>query len=161
MDEVGFKTRIYTDLQSIKQMQYAKDKTAAKKEVAQQFEALMMQMVLRSMRDASKSLSSGLFDSNQMEFYQEMYDNQMTMMLSNTHLGFTEMIEKSIDQMQGEGPTKAGTPVAAASDVRFPQGPHDQAPVTANIVNAPAHEAMKGYFASPEEFVTKLWSLAK
>ena len=52
---------------------------AALKQVAKQFESLFTQMLLKSMREANKSLSNGdsLFGSDQADFYQDMFDQQM------------------------------------------------------------------------------------
>ena len=70
-------------------------------EAAQQFEALFVQMMLKSMRDAVPQ--SGLFDSNSMGMYQEMHDQQIALDISrNGGLGLANMIEA---QMQGAGRT--------------------------------------------------------
>lgn len=100
MDKIAYDTRIYTDLQGLKRLQYEKDGVAAKKEVSQQFESLFMQMVFHSMRDANKALASDLFGGQQMEMYQDMFDKQLSLMLPKGGLGLAELIEKNIDQMQ-------------------------------------------------------------
>lgn len=48
---------------------------AARQETVEQFEALFLQNMLKSMRTAS--LSSGLFESDGQKFYREMYDQQI------------------------------------------------------------------------------------
>lgn len=53
------------------------------KAVAQQFEALFIQMALKSMREATDALGKGIFDSNEMGFYQEMFDKQISLQLSS------------------------------------------------------------------------------
>ncbi len=37
-----------------------------------------MQLVLKSMRDAGKAFSSGLFGSDQMDLYQDIFDKQLS-----------------------------------------------------------------------------------
>ena len=51
------------------------DPAKAVKQVATQFEALFMQMVLKSMRDASPK--SGMLDSSDQQMYTSMLDEQL------------------------------------------------------------------------------------
>lgn len=53
---------------------------AAVEEVAGQFEALFVQMMLKSMREAT--MRSDLFSSDQLETYEQMYDQQLALELS-------------------------------------------------------------------------------
>jgi flagellar protein FlgJ len=76
---------------------------AATKEVAKQFESLFLQMMLKSMRDASAPGESS--ESDQTLFYQEMFDKQIALDLSNNEkgygLGLAAMLEKDIAAKQG------------------------------------------------------------
>ncbi len=55
----------------------------ALKEAARQFESLFTQMLLKSMREANKSFGEdSLFGSDQGDMYQDMFDDQMAMQLS-------------------------------------------------------------------------------
>lgn len=59
----------------------ARDKDAAAlRETARQFESLFTRMLLKSMREAS--LGEGLGESEQTQFYQDMYDQQLAVELS-------------------------------------------------------------------------------
>ena len=64
----------YTDFQALSALRTeARDTpTEAIGEVASQFESLFVQMMLKSMRDAT--IDGGLFDSNQLDMYQQMFD---------------------------------------------------------------------------------------
>lgn len=85
-------------------------------EVAQQFEALFVQMMLKSMRDAVPQ--GGLFDSDSMGLYQEMHDQQIALDISRSGgLGLANMIEA---QMQG--PERARPAPQAGSEI-----PNEQA----------------------------------
>lgn len=66
------------------------------KAAAQQFEALFLQMVLKSMRDATPR--EGLFDSDQARMYESLLDQQMVQVLSgkNGGTGLAAMIEKQL-----------------------------------------------------------------
>ena len=52
--------------------------------VAQQVEALFLQMVLKSMRDASAATSESA--SNEMGMYQDMFDKQVALTISQHHI---------------------------------------------------------------------------
>jgi flagellar protein FlgJ len=63
--------------------------------VAQQFEALMIGMVMKSMRDAK--LGSGLLDSNQSDMYQEMLDQQLALTMSQGRgIGIADLLVRSL-----------------------------------------------------------------
>ncbi|MCK9284396.1 MAG: flagellar assembly peptidoglycan hydrolase FlgJ [Rhodocyclaceae bacterium] len=74
----------------------------ALKEAARQFEALFLQMVLKSMRDATPQ--DGMFDSEQTRLYQSMLDQQLSQVLSNKNggTGLAAMIEKQLTRTSVE-----------------------------------------------------------
>lgn len=68
---------------------------AALKAAAQQFEALFLQMVLKSMRDATPR--EGLFDSDQSRMYESMLDQQLSQVLATKKgTGLAEVIERQM-----------------------------------------------------------------
>lgn len=71
-------------LAALKRQTKAND-PAALKAAAQQFEALFLQMVLKSMRDASPR--EGLFDSEQTRLYESLLDQQMAQVLAAKEIG--------------------------------------------------------------------------
>ena len=72
-------------------------------EIMQQFEALFLQQMLKSMRTAS--LAEGLFQSDQSEFYRDMYDQQIaTELASKELLGIAQVINRQL----GKVPTDQG-----------------------------------------------------
>ncbi len=79
---------------------------AALKAAARQFESLFTQMLLKSMREANKSFGDSMFSSEQTEFYQDMFDDQMALHLSQGRgLGLADML---VRQLQGGiSPTSA------------------------------------------------------
>ncbi|VAW54279.1 Flagellar protein FlgJ [peptidoglycan hydrolase], partial [hydrothermal vent metagenome] len=65
------------------------------KEVAKQFEALFVQMMLKSMRDTIPE--NELFGSEAEKTYQDMYDKQLTKQISNGRgIGLAETIERQL-----------------------------------------------------------------
>ena len=70
----------------------------ATKEVAKQFESVFLQMMLKSMRDATTTGDSA--ESDQTLFYQEMFDKQIALDLASSGkgggLGIAAMLEKDL-----------------------------------------------------------------
>lgn len=71
---------------------------AANKAVARQFEALFLQMVLKSMREATPR--DGLFDSDQSRMYESLLDQQLSQAMSSTGrgTGLAAMIEAQLSR---------------------------------------------------------------
>ncbi len=65
---------------------------------ARQFEALFLQMVLKSMRDATPH--DGMFDNEQTRMYESLLDQQLTQVLANKGggTGLAAMIEKQLSR---------------------------------------------------------------
>jgi flagellar protein FlgJ len=67
--------------------------------VAQQFESVFIQMMLSSMRAAVPK--EGIFDSNQMETYNEMLDQQMSLnMAEQGGIGLADVIVRQLKMQQ-------------------------------------------------------------
>ena len=93
-----------TGLNAIRQKSKESDgdsKKEALQEAAQQFEAIFMKMLLKSMRKAQEVLESDSpFNSESTKFYRDMHDQQMAVELSsNGALGLSELI---VRQLGGE-----------------------------------------------------------
>lgn len=74
----------------------------ALEKVARQFESVFMQMVLKSMREAS--FGDGIFDSDQSNFYRDLYDKQLSIHLTReSGLGFAELITEQLGDRAGRG----------------------------------------------------------
>ncbi|WP_417585131.1 flagellar assembly peptidoglycan hydrolase FlgJ [Nitrincola sp.] len=93
---------LYTDLNQLTKLktQAIDDQQAALKGVAQEFEQLFMNMMLKSMRQASDVLASDSpFNSSDVKFYQDMFDQQMTLDLSKKDsIGLADIIVKQLSQ---------------------------------------------------------------
>lgn len=64
------------------------------KQTAQQFESLMINMMLRSMRSATPK--NGIFDSEQSQFYTQMLDQQFSQKLSSQGIGLAEVLVQQL-----------------------------------------------------------------
>lgn len=166
-DATTYNSRIYTDIQGLKNLKYENKSNpeAVKKEVAKQFESILMQMVLTSMRDANKAFASNdLPGGSQMDMYQDMFDKQLSLMLSHDGMGFAKSVEKNIDQMSSHNIKNPSNDSWAAGVVMHPPHSNDHQVLPDSQGNQHqdyvAVSATNG-FASPEEFVKKLWATAK
>ena len=91
---------LYTDFSELARLRNkaSTQSSAATKEVAKQFESLFLQMMLKSMRDATAVGESS--ESDQTQFYQEMFDKQIALDLSKNEkgygLGLAKLLEKEM-----------------------------------------------------------------
>ena len=87
----------------------AADPRAAIKEAAKQFEAMFMQEVMKSMRQAT--LASGMLDNAGSELGTEMLDTQFATQLTGLRGGLGELIARQLERQMGGA---AAAPPAAA-----------------------------------------------
>lgn len=84
------------------------DPQSGLREAAQQFESLMLQMMLKSMRDAAPQ--DGLMDSDQSRFYTSILDQQVAQNLaSQGKLGFAKLIEQQLGRNLPSGLSLSST----------------------------------------------------
>ena len=75
---------------------------AGLKQAAQQFEGMLLQMMLKSMRDATSQ--DGLMDSDQTRFFTSIMDQQLAQNLSSQgKLGFAKLIEQQLGRNLSSG----------------------------------------------------------
>lgn len=114
----------YTDFSGLDRLRASarSDPKGSLRAVAQQFEGLFVQMVLKSMRDAS--LGNGLFDSDQSRLYQDMFDGQLSTTLAGRgSLGLTDVIMRQLGGEPGRAPAVAPPPRSVAPAAAPPAGP--------------------------------------
>nr|WP_110382195.1 flagellar assembly peptidoglycan hydrolase FlgJ [Nitrosomonas ureae] len=76
-----------------------RDPQQALHKAAQQFEALFMNMLLKSMREATPK--DGMFDSQQTQFFTQMYDQQLAQHLSTKGIGIANILVKQLGRADG------------------------------------------------------------
>ena len=93
---------------------------AALDETAKQFEAMFIQMMLKSMREAS--FDSDLVKSDAMDSYRDMMDKELAVQLAKRGaLGIANMLKQQLQPMVG------GTPLPANSLAPTDLAPHSSA----------------------------------
>ena len=152
----------------------------ATREAAKQFEALFLQQVLKSMRDASPKNS--MFDSEESRMYQSMLDQQMSLQLATRGggIGLARVIERQLSASQEpvvpseggvpldgairrgfEAAVSPGTTEASASGAAMPAAKTAvPLPAAAAVGAAPASLPNMPAGAGPRAFVDKVWPQA-
>src|SRR3546814_19643901 len=104
---------VYTDFSGLAspRAQARDDSQGALREVAQQFESIFTQMLLKSMRAAS--LGAGIFDSHESKTYMDMFAQQLSvsMAASGKGMGIAAMMVKPLGAV-----APAADPAAGGSD---------------------------------------------
>jgi Rod binding domain-containing protein len=78
-----------------------RNEAGAMRESAEQFEALFIQMMLKSMREASSAMKSDLLHNNAQETFEGMYDKEISLQMAKRNaLGFTDVVVKNLSQQK-------------------------------------------------------------
>ena len=78
-----------------------RDSIESAREVGNQFEAMFVQMMLKSMREASEPLKSKLFDTKHIDTFEEMYHGELAQEISKKGpLGIGKWL---IERLQEQG----------------------------------------------------------
>ena len=156
---------VYTDFKGLAELrlngQINPDETL--RAAGRQFEAMFIQMMLKSMRDASPGDS--LMGSGGQDMYQDMFDKQISLTLSaQGALGLGEAMARQMQQSQAAPqdaadpavrvmPPRSSAPAAAVPVMSLPG-------VAASAGPRAANEGTTG-FNTPEDFVAALWPAAQ
>ncbi len=160
-------TQSYTDLAGLESVRVAarRNDPDALRAVARQFEGLFLQMMLKSMRDAS--FGDPLFASNGLGTYQDLYDKQLSLNLSGQgQLGLADVLEQQLKSRFGAwspdgkpGPAAGGDRSAAGQTGLLEYRAPAPVPVGAGI---PAMEPTADTgFEGPEDFIRTLMPHAR
>lgn len=127
----------YTDVNGLAALKRDPNSPEAISAVAKQVEALFLQMMLKSMRDATSAEETS---SNEMGMYQDMFDKQVALSISqHTDLGISRLLKRQL----------VGKPAAAAP--KLPPG----APASASVPTSGVSPT-SGASPTPTEFVHRM-----
>ncbi|MBL3557096.1 MULTISPECIES: flagellar assembly peptidoglycan hydrolase FlgJ [Marinobacter] len=174
------KAQVYTDFGGLNDLktQARTDKNAALLEVAKQFEGLFLSEMVKSMRKAGDVFAEGNYlNSQQSEFYREMFDSQLSLTLSQKQgTGLSEALVRQLSR-QIPGMDAKGEPMAAhkkaladydrSMPVLSPRLPEQVEKVnqvaesTGPAVEPLANATLPDRFDSPEHFVSELLPVAE
>lgn len=134
---------------------------AALRKAAEQFESIFTKMMLKSMRDANSSFGNSLFDSQQTEFYEGMFDDQLAVHLSQGRgMGLADMLVQQLSQIPGSGRAKQGSGLEALG---AGQGSAHGAAVGAatSPLSKPQAPSSTPIASSKADFVRSMWPHAE
>ncbi len=153
-------TAIYTDFQGLARLEAgAKEKTPeATREAARQFEALFVQMMLKSMRDANSVLAEDKDTT-----YQEMFDQQIALELTREKgLGIADLLVRQMMQgVSGQGDDKAVDQSQLTDRIEKQSGTRASTSETARTAATSPAQRQDFRPDSPEGFLQQIWGLAK
>lgn len=120
--------KFYLDVNGLDalRLQAEKNPKAALPVVAKQFEAVFMDMMLKSMRDAT--MQNGPFDSEQTKMYTAMLDQQISQMMAKKGLGLAAIMEKQLSRSTVSQHVSSASPAqsAWAPAATVPAAPENQ-----------------------------------
>lgn len=138
---------IYTEFNGLSKLKLAakNESPEALKEVANQFEAYFLNMMLKQMRESS--LADGIFDSDQSKFYQGMMDQQLSLSLAKQHtVGIADSIVRQLQHTVKE----TGKPDSLKPLPK--RGNFDQA----MLKLSPGIELNQNQFKTPTDFINAM-----
>lgn len=159
-------------------------KKDALEQAAKQFEAIFMQMLMKSMRKAQEVLESDSpFNSESTKFYRDMHDQQMSLELSNNgSLGLSELIVRQLGgdsenftphtvlrsdgNLDSRGSVRISEPSlisqsSIVKDLSNQQDPQQDRQTNGSHVAQVASLLQKPVFEKPQDFVSALTADAK
>jgi len=119
----------------------------ALKQAAQQFEAVFMNMLMKSMRDATPQ--DGMFDSEQTRMYTSMLDQQLTQRMASRGIGLAEVMVRQLSGAMSMPPAGEGgmpgagfvVPEVSAANRPLPPPQGEAIPATPGVMMPPAAPA--------------------
>ena len=166
MDGLGSKSQLdmarnVHDLGSINKMReaIASGDEDVLQEAAQQFEAIFVQMMLKSMRKAQDALAdeNSPFNSEQVKFYRDMHDQQLAADLtSNGGMGLADIIVKQMghseDSYQPASTIRSDGNLSSLNRSRVEQTEQAQESVLVSESKGTRAAIKDSMFESPEDF---------
>lgn len=164
--------RVYTEFADFGRMRVAarEESPEALRAVAKEFEALFLQMMLKSMRDAELA-GDDLMGSDQLRMYQDLFDRQIALDLgARGELGIAELLVRQLSPAAGpeEGedrelklgsrgdPSLMAPPWSMATVPRVPSRTQAEPGIAAAGPRAPVGAPSRLQFHSPADFVIAL-----
>src|ERR1700691_2068990 len=138
----------YTDLHGLAALKNSPNSPEAIRAVSQQVEALFLQMMLKSMRDAGAAGAEP--ESNETSMYQDMFDKQVALTLSkHEDLGLSRLFERQL------GP-KAGPGSAASPSASLPPPNRETTPRAGGDGQRQASDGSAGSAEHAAQFVAQV-----
>lgn len=160
----------YNDLNGLNSLKSLarKDDAAALKGVAQQFESMFINMMLKSMREATDVMASDLLSSNESKFYRDMHDQQLSLHLAES--GGYGLADVMFEQMSAQLPQRPADfqnidvkPLDDSIRPQLPAAPASREPLDADASGASSGAGLNNpeldklsAFDTPDAFIESL-----
>lgn len=141
--DISHTTRGYLDFSGLGQLRgkAAAQDEAALRESAQQFEAMFIQMMLKSMRDTVEK--SELMGSDAQDLYQDLMDREISVQLARrNNIGLADMLVREVGRQK-----EMRTPPTASEMLQMRSGL--QAPAALPLRNPAEPLSLRGQAAAP------------
>ncbi|MGD9386580.1 MAG: flagellar assembly peptidoglycan hydrolase FlgJ, partial [Thioalkalispiraceae bacterium] len=130
------------------------------RQVAKHFESLYLNMMLKSMRQAS--LGDPIFDSNNSALYRDLYDKQVALQMSEQNgIGIADMLVKQLSGNMGQSVSENKQDKAITKQALSSTGTGDFNNATGNIINQTQTHSDPDEFSSHHKFVETLMPYAE
>jgi len=152
VQQTSVQSPLYTDLQGLNTFGRTADTDSPDtlRFVAQQFEAIFLQMMLNSAHPEDGG-EGGLFEGEQSGFYQDWYDKQLSISLaSGRGVGIARLLLQQLQQGSGDEPASAPVAVPGNNGAAVPVA-----------IPAEPNRAPEPLLDSPGVFVDRLMPLAR
>lgn len=170
--------QVFTDLKGLNaiKQQGRIDGDDALRNVAQQFESMFVNMMLKSMRAANQVFAKdGLFNSFEADMHQQMYDNQLSLNLTaGNGIGLADVLFRQMqqqfsraDSVQSKGgelafSTEARRAIALNQDtVNDAEPATEPSLISLQSISELVPKEIKQVFSSPQQFVETLLPAVK
>lgn len=134
IDQTSLSGKLAADANGLSELRQAAKQNSpeALKTAAKQFEALFMNMVMKSMRDATPQ--DGIFDSQQSKMYTSMLDQQVSQKMAARGIGLADVL---IRQLSNNALNQA------VQNTSSPMNADDSLPAAGDVPMLPASDAIK------------------
>ena len=158
--------------------QVREDRAGSSEQVAKQFESLFVRMMVKQMRQAG--FGDGILDSDRTRFYQDMYDQQLSLHLTQQGgMGLGNLLRRQIGSGEATSEIALGgldpywrNPVSSAMRAFTPAVSPTEERITENAASSHSASELAGAMFtretrgatevdSPQAFVQRLWPSAE
>ena len=145
MDDFKLASRHYHDFAGFGELKARaqRDDPKAAREVGQKFEALFIQMILKSAREATETMKSGLMGSSAQDTFEEMYHKELSQEIAKRGVfGVADWITDNIERQGnnkraiGSYEQSAAMPLTDLRKKKFMSLESEQKPMKIDLPNA-------------------------
>lgn len=127
----------YSDFAGLHELRARASETSSEQSLeaaAKQFEAMFIQMMMKSMRDANATMKSGLFDNAGTDMFEDMLDKEFSVQFGQKGaFGLAEMLVAQLRETTNrDTPTETETETESANRQLQPPAPSMALPNTAD-----------------------------